>query len=92
MKFALNWVKKNCTEGEDVNSKELQTTREKKNRDWETVVKMALITRDLMIGNKRLKDLGFGEEAEGHNAIVEGFRDRGNGLTIFQTAILWRRC
>ena len=35
---------------------------------------MALIARDLMIGNPRLAELGFGEEALGHNAIAGGFQ------------------
>ncbi len=35
---------------------------------------MALIARDLMIGNPRLAELGFGEEALGHNALAAGFQ------------------
>ena len=42
--------------------------------EWEMVVKMALIGRDLMIGNPKLKEMGFGEEALGHNAIASGFQ------------------
>ena len=38
------------------------------------MVKMAMITRDLMVGNPRLADLGLGEEALGHNAILAGFQ------------------
>lgn len=71
---ALKWVKENCKEGPDNNPVELQATREKKDRDWETVVKMALIARDLMIGNPKLAELGFGEESLGHNAIAAGFQ------------------
>jgi L-fucose isomerase len=33
-----------------------------------------MIVRDLMIGNRRLARLGFGEEAMGHNAILAGFQ------------------
>ena len=51
-----------------------QKTREEQDRDWETVVKMALITRDLLVGNPRLAELGFGEEAMGRNAILGGFQ------------------
>jgi L-fucose isomerase len=43
-------------------------------KDWEFCVKMTLIVRDLMIGNPKLKAMGFGEEALGHNAIVAGFQ------------------
>jgi L-fucose isomerase len=35
---------------------------------------MTLIARDLMQGNPRLAELGFGEEALGHNAIAGGFQ------------------
>jgi len=71
---ALAWVKENCKEGEDLNPKEKQFSRGQKDKDWEFVVKMTLIIRDLMTGNKRLKEKGFGEEANGHNAIVSGFQ------------------
>ncbi|WP_438447982.1 L-fucose isomerase [Gorillibacterium sp. sgz5001074] len=71
---ALAWVKEHCVEGPDNNPPHIQTSRERKDKDWETVVKMTLIARDLMIGNPRLAELGFGEEANGHNAIVSGFQ------------------
>jgi len=71
---ALNWVKVNCPEGKDFNPPHLQTSRAKKDADWATVVKMTLIARDLMVGNARLAELGYGEEALGHNAIVGGFQ------------------
>ncbi|WP_019006794.1 L-fucose isomerase [Cohnella laeviribosi] len=71
---ALAWVKEHCKEGPDNNPPHLRLSREKKDKDWETVVKMTLIARDLMIGNPRLAELGFGEEALGHNAIVAGFQ------------------
>ncbi len=71
---ALDWVKKNCIEGEDPNPPEKQQSRERKDWEWETSVKMALIVRDLMVGNPKLAELGFGEEALGHNAIVAGFQ------------------
>jgi len=45
-----------------------------KDKDWEFVVKMTLIARDLMVGNKNLEDLGHGEEALGHNALAAGFQ------------------
>ena len=71
---ALEWTRKNCVEGEDPNDAPNQRSREEKDRDWETVVKMALIARDLMIGNPRLAEPGFGEEALGHNALAAGFQ------------------
>lgn len=74
-KKALAWVKKSCKEGEDLaNAPGKQSSREQKDQDWEYVVKMTLIIRDLMIGNPHLKEKGFGEEAQGHHAIVAGFQ------------------
>lgn len=71
---ALNWVKEYCKEGPDNNPENMQRTREQKDSDWEISVKMALIARDLMIGNPKLAEMGFEEEALGHNAIVGGFQ------------------
>ncbi len=70
--IALKWVKENCAEGPDLNSK--PWSREKLDKDWEYVVKMTLIVRDLMVGNPKLHELGFGEEALGRNAILGGFQ------------------
>ena len=71
---ALSWTKENCQEGEDFNSPEKTRTREHLDAEWETSVKMALIARDLMVGNPRLAELGFHEQARGHNAIAGGFQ------------------
>jgi L-fucose isomerase len=71
---AIRWVKENCREGKDFNTADKQFSREQKDKDWEFVVKMTLIIRDLMIGNPRLKEKGFGEESFGHNALVSGFQ------------------
>jgi len=71
-KKALSWTKKHCKEGPDNNK--VKHTRQQKDKEWETVVKMAIIARDLMVGNDRLDKLGFGEEAMGHNAILAGFQ------------------
>jgi L-fucose isomerase len=71
---ALAWVKTNCPEGKDYNSPKTTRPREHLDREWEISVKMALIARDLMVGNPRLVKKGFGEEAQGHNAIASGFQ------------------
>jgi L-fucose isomerase len=71
---ALKWVKQNCKEGADNNPEEVQRSREQKDKDWETVIKMTLIARDLMVGNPRLVDMGFVEESRGHNALAAGFQ------------------
>jgi L-fucose isomerase len=73
-KKALSWVKQYCREGQDTNPPDKQKSRSEKDKDWEFVVKMTLIVRDLMIGNPTLANLGYGEEALGHNAIASGFQ------------------
>ena len=73
-KRALGWTKQYCKEGKDYNPLNKQKSRAQKDKEWEFVVKMALIARDLMIGNPRLQELGFEEESMGHNAIVAGFQ------------------
>jgi len=73
-KKALSWVKKNLKEGPDTNPKEMQKSRERKDWEWEFIIKMAMTCRDLMIGNPRLLDYSFSEEALGHNAIAGGFQ------------------
>ncbi|WP_114781719.1 L-fucose isomerase [Botryobacter ruber] len=71
---AITWTRENCKEGTDYNPESKQKSREEKDADWEFVVKMTIIIRDLMIGNPKLKEMGFGEEAMGHNAIASGFQ------------------
>lgn len=71
---AISWTKENCKEGEDFNQQKNIKNREEKDKDWEFVVKMTMIIRDLMIGNTKLAEMGFQEEAFGHNAIVSGFQ------------------
>lgn len=73
---AMAWVKKYCmpNEGLDKNPEGKQKTREQKDKDWEFVVKMTIIVMDLMHGNPKLREMGFKEEALGHNAIAGGFQ------------------
>lgn len=71
---ALAWAKKNCKEGEDLNTPANQADDARKAFEWETVVKMTLICRDMMIGNEKLVKRGYREEGLGRNAIVGGFQ------------------
>jgi len=77
-KEAMAWTEKFCkvNEGKDycnaTNGKEKD--RAGKDKDWEFIVKMTLIFRDLMKGNPKLLEKGFKEEALGHNAIAGGFQ------------------
>lgn len=73
-KKALEWTRKHCKEGKDLNRPEKRHSRAQLDKDWEFVVKMTLITRDLLVGNPRLAEMGFGEEALGRNALLGGFQ------------------
>ncbi|MBC6695182.1 L-fucose isomerase [Terrisporobacter mayombei] len=70
---ALAWTKEKCKEGFDKNPDYVQKSREQKDADWEFVVKMMCIIKDLMNGNEKLPD-GCEEEKLGHNAIAAGFQ------------------
>ncbi len=71
---AIQWVNANCKEGLDYNPADRQKNRADKDKDWAFVTKMTMIARDVMVGNSRLAELGFGEEALGNNAILGGFQ------------------
>ncbi|HUM82320.1 MAG TPA: L-fucose isomerase [Lachnospiraceae bacterium] len=70
---ALAWTKENCPEGLDKNPDFIKKTPEQKEKDWEFVVKMMVIIKDLMNGNPNLPENGV-EEMVGHNAICTGFQ------------------
>ncbi len=70
---ALAWTKAHCPEGFDKNPDFVRKSPEQKEKDWEFVVKMAVIIKDLMNGNPNLPD-GREEERVGHNAIAAGFQ------------------
>lgn len=75
-KKAMEWTTRHCkkNEGTDFNAANLKKSRSKLDEEWEFVVKMTMVIRDLMIGNPRLRELGYAEEALGHNAIACGFQ------------------
>ncbi len=54
------------------NGKGKGKNRAEKDADWEFTVKNMMIIRDLMEGNPKLLELGYKEEALGHNAIAGG--------------------
>jgi len=82
-KKALAWTKKNCPNGFDKNPKKAQKTPAQIEADWEFTVKCAIIIKDLMNGNPKLKEMGWGEEALGHNAIAAGFQGQRQWTDIF---------
>ncbi|MDR1691889.1 MAG: L-fucose isomerase [Oscillospiraceae bacterium] len=71
---ALAWTKANCKEGFDINEESRRFTPEQKAEQWEFVVKMTLILKDILLGNPKLAEMGFAEEAAGRNAIAGGFQ------------------
>lgn len=71
---AMAWTRANCIEGKDYNVAENQADDVRKQHEWEVVVKMTLICRDMMIGNPKLVEMGYREEGLGRNAIVGGFQ------------------
>ncbi|ATA74309.1 MULTISPECIES: L-fucose isomerase [Capnocytophaga] len=73
-KKAIAWTRKHCKEGKNWNNAHNIVDEKQKDYEWETVVKMTIIIRDLMIGNPKLRELGFGEESNGRNALISGFQ------------------
>lgn len=68
----LDWIKKNCKEGIDTNAN--PKSREEKDKQWEFIAKMTLVVKDIMLGNPKLNEIGWHEEALGRNAILGGFQ------------------
>ena len=70
---ALAWAREKCIIGFDKNPEFVRNTDKTKEEQFEFVVKMAVIIKDLMTGNDNLPE-GCKEEAVGHNAIAAGFQ------------------
>ncbi|MDD7540653.1 MAG: L-fucose isomerase [Mobiluncus porci] len=74
-KKARAWVKENLHEGDDiVNKPKYYLSDEEREAQWDYVTKMVIIGRDMMLGNPKLAEIGFDEEAAGFNAIAAGFQ------------------
>ena len=69
---AYAWTRAHCKEGFDKNAN--PHDRERKEYEWDFVVKMTLICRDILLGNEKLNNIGRHEEALGRNAILGGFQ------------------
>ncbi|MDD4141933.1 MAG: L-fucose isomerase [Bacteroidales bacterium] len=86
---AIAWTERHCkcNEGKDVvNAPEKLKTRAQLDADWEFIVKLLIIFQDLMAGNPKLRELGFLEEALGHNAILAGFQGQRQWTDHFPNA------
>ena len=82
---ALAWTKAKCKEGFDKNPDFVKKSDEQKEKDWEFVVKMMCIIKDLMNGNENLPE-GCEEEAVGHNAIAAGFQGQRQWTDFYPNA------
>ena len=82
---ALKWTKENCPEGFDKNPDFVKKSDEQKEKDWEFVVKMMVIIKDLMNGNKNLPE-GREEEMVGHNAIATGIQGQRQWTDFYPNA------
>lgn len=82
---ALAWAKEKCIIGFDKNPEELQASAEEKEEQFAFVVKMMVIIKDLMNGNKNL-DAKFSEEAIGHNALAAGFQGQRQWTDFYPNA------
>ena len=84
-KKALAWTKKYCKEGFDKNPEGMQNPREVKDEQWEFIVKMMIIIKDLIKGNPNLPE-GCEEERSGHNAIAAGFQGQRQWTDFYPNA------
>ena len=77
---AKAWVKENCKEGLDINKGKKLADIVVKSRfvpeaeQWDFVIKHAMVVRDILFGNPKLKEMGWIEESLGRNAIAGGFQ------------------
>ncbi len=77
---AKAWVKENCKEGLDINKGKQLADIVVKSRfvpeaeQWDFVIKHAMVVRDILFGNPKLKEMGWIEESLGRNAIAGGFQ------------------
>lgn len=72
--LAMSWAEQHFNEGPDLNPQSRQNSPEQKKAVLRESLLMAICMRDMMQGNPKLAELGFGEEALGYNAIVGGFQ------------------
>ena len=77
---ALSWIHENCKEGFDKNEGKTLPDIIKRSKvvpadkDWEFIAKFTLIIKDILMGNPKLKELGWDEESLGRNGIAGGFQ------------------
>ncbi|MFI3209284.1 MAG: L-fucose isomerase [Eubacteriales bacterium] len=82
---ALAWTKEKCEIGFDKNPEGIRKSDEIKESEFEFVVKMMCIMKDLMNGNSNLPE-ECSEEALGHNAIAAGFQGQRQWTDFYPNA------
>ena len=78
-------------EGFDPNPPEWQSTPEEEEEQWKFIAKMTLAIRDIMLGNPKLAEMGYEEEALGRNAIFGGFQGQRMWTDFSRTPTLQRQ-
>ncbi|GEB28300.1 L-fucose isomerase [Enterococcus casseliflavus] len=74
------WITEYCNEGIDVNKGKdypdviTHSRYIPDSEQWNFIAKQTIIVRDILLGNPRLTELGWVEEAKGKNAISGGFQ------------------
>ncbi|MGL4985733.1 MAG: L-fucose isomerase [Treponemataceae bacterium] len=82
---ALAWAKKHCPIGYDETPENMKKSQKQLDEEFEFVVKMAVIIKDMFNGNKNLP-AGCEEEMLGHNAIAGGFQGQRQWTDFYPNA------
>ncbi len=69
----MRWIREKFRIGSDENPDKVKRSERQKESDWEISLKMALVVRDMMVGNPALQSK-FPEESAGYDAIAAGFQ------------------
>ncbi|MGL5418279.1 MAG: L-fucose isomerase, partial [Plesiomonas shigelloides] len=72
--LALSWADRHFRYGPDLNSEQYRRSPEDNYQVLRESLLMAICIRDMMQGNPKLAEKGWGEEALGYNAVAAGFQ------------------
>ncbi|MGL5792368.1 MAG: L-fucose isomerase, partial [Plesiomonas shigelloides] len=72
--LALSWADRHFRYGLDLNSEQYRRSPEDNYQVLRESLLMAICIRDMMQGNPKLAEKGWGEEALGYNAVAAGFQ------------------
>lgn len=74
LEMAFSWALEKFRFGEDKNASDYKKNLQQNHEVLRESLLMAMCIRDMMQGNDKLAQAGFGEEALGYNAIAAGFQ------------------